>query len=243
MGKILKIEESKIVVKNKVEMQRVIFSNDKIVYVRLDTGDVCPANTPDKYVDLIDTYNASHDNIDSTRPKIDSNSFWGEDKSYIKDGTEDRQSEIQAAKNLKKLSKNKETQAAINRIRDFGTVLLTVGIISIVLMSIVMIFGISAYSRYSGGSLLDADNSMALVACAISIIIDIVYIVLGVKTRKLQYRPSSIKAVAISIIILGVLDLIIAGAVGLLEIFAIIYAIIALVKIGRYEEWYFGEVE
>ena len=77
MPKVLNIEESKIVTKNGLQVQRVIFSNDKIVYVKIDDGEVYPKDTPDRYVDLINTYNASHDNVDSTKPKTKPNEFWG----------------------------------------------------------------------------------------------------------------------------------------------------------------------
>ena len=244
MGKILKIEESKIVIKNKVELQRVIFSDDKIVYVRTKDDEVFPKNTPDKYIDLINTYNASHDELDSTKPKIEPNPFWEKEESFIEDGTADRQSEIKATKNLKKLSKNKDTQAAINRMRDFGTILLTSGIITVIVIGIMLFYAISAYEQATGNGPLAADDGIqVLLTCSVSIILGIVYIALGSKMRKLQYGPTSIKTIAISVLLLGALDLILAGAVGCLEIFTIIYAIIALIKISRYEEWYYGEIE
>ena len=107
MPKILKIEESKIVTKNGVRAQRVIFSDDKIVYVRIDDGEVYPKNTAEKYINLINTYNASHDDIDSTKPKTKPSEFWGETKNYIKDGSGNRLNQIRQTKDKKKLSKNK----------------------------------------------------------------------------------------------------------------------------------------
>jgi hypothetical protein len=60
MAKVLNIVESKFVHKDGKMKQRVIFSDDKIVYVDNDTGDVVPDSTPDKYVELISMYNATH---------------------------------------------------------------------------------------------------------------------------------------------------------------------------------------
>lgn len=60
MQKVVHVLESKVVVKNSTEYQRVIFSDDKIVYVDVETGDVKPDSTPDRYVDLISVYNSTH---------------------------------------------------------------------------------------------------------------------------------------------------------------------------------------
>lgn len=60
MAKVLNILESKIVHRSGKMYQRVIFSDDRIVYVENDTGDVTPDTTPDKYVDLISAYNSTH---------------------------------------------------------------------------------------------------------------------------------------------------------------------------------------
>lgn len=61
MAKILSIVETKTVTKNNIEMQRFIFSDDKIVYVRLDNDEISPSSTPEKYINLINVYNASHE--------------------------------------------------------------------------------------------------------------------------------------------------------------------------------------
>ena len=53
MAKVLRIEESQVKQVNNKTVQRVIFSDDKIIYVDIDTGEVKPDSTPDKYVDMI----------------------------------------------------------------------------------------------------------------------------------------------------------------------------------------------
>lgn len=60
MAKVLNIVESEVKQIQGKSVQRVIFSDDKIVYVDIYTGEVRPESTPDKYVDLISIYNASH---------------------------------------------------------------------------------------------------------------------------------------------------------------------------------------
>ena len=99
MLRVLKIEESKIVTKNNMQVQRVIFSDDRIVYVRTDNGEVYPENTPDKYVDLINAYNASHDDVGSTNSKPQSSDFWDNERNYIEDGSPDRRNQIEKTKN------------------------------------------------------------------------------------------------------------------------------------------------
>ena len=137
-----------------------------------------------------------------------------------------------------------DTQAAINQMRDFGTILLATGIITVIIIGTMLFYAISAYKQATGNGPLAADDGIqVLITCSISIILGIVYIALGSKMRKLQYEPTSIKTIAISVLLLGALDLILAGAVGCLEIFTIIYAIIVLVKISRYEAWYYREIE
>ena len=232
MPKILGIEESKIVTKNGVQMQRVIFSNDKIVYVKIDSGDVYPEDTPEKYINLITTYNASHDNIDSTRSKR--SDFW-EEKNYIKDGSDDRSRQIAKTKNKKTLSKNRETQNAINRMRDLGTILLICGIIQVVVTSILLILAAIPTVQYTLPWVL-ATFAM------INGILGIFYILFGSGLRKLQFTPSAIRGIAIALLIICILDLF-TGAMGLLGLLVLIYSIITLVKVGRYEEWYYGEIE
>lgn len=60
MAKVLRIEESQVKQVNNKTVQRVIFSDDKIIYVDIDTGEVKPDSTPDKYVDMISSYNIHH---------------------------------------------------------------------------------------------------------------------------------------------------------------------------------------
>lgn len=51
--------ESKLVRRDGEVYQRVIFSDDKIIYVDIDTGEVTPESTPDAYVDLVSIYNSN----------------------------------------------------------------------------------------------------------------------------------------------------------------------------------------
>ena len=229
MPKILKIEESKIVTKNGQEVQRVIFSDDKIAYVRMSDGEVFPKNVPDTYINLINTYNAAHDNPSA---------FWGEDKNYIKDGTIDRRNQIENAKNKKRLSKNRDTQNAINRVRDYGLILRICGIIQIILVG-----GLWFIQMVLSGGI----NSESVVIpysiiCIINVILGIAYDILGNKIHKLEYAPSSIRATAIVVLVICGLDLL-SGALGVMGIIVMVYSIIALVKVGRYEEWFYGEIE
>ena len=60
MAKVLQIEESAVKQINGRSVQRVIFSDDKIVYVDIETGDVRPESTPDRYVDMISLHNSHH---------------------------------------------------------------------------------------------------------------------------------------------------------------------------------------
>lgn len=60
VAKVLRIEESQVKQVNNKTVQRVIFSDDKIIYVDIDTGEVKPDSTPDKYVDMISSYNIHH---------------------------------------------------------------------------------------------------------------------------------------------------------------------------------------
>lgn len=70
MAKVLNIIESKIVTRNNSDWQRVIFSDDKIIYVNTQTGDVKPDSAPDKYVDLISMYNTTH-SYETRQPQED----------------------------------------------------------------------------------------------------------------------------------------------------------------------------
>lgn len=60
MAKVLRIEESVVKQVNGKSVQRVIFSDDKIVYVDIETGEVKPESTSDVYVDMISLYNSHH---------------------------------------------------------------------------------------------------------------------------------------------------------------------------------------
>lgn len=51
--------ESKLVRRDGEVYQRVIFSDDKIIYVDINTGEVTPESTPDAYVDLVNIYNSN----------------------------------------------------------------------------------------------------------------------------------------------------------------------------------------
>lgn len=57
MAKVVNIVETKIMKRNGINVERVIFSNDKIVYVRLDNDEVYPKNVPNQYIDMIRSYN------------------------------------------------------------------------------------------------------------------------------------------------------------------------------------------
>ena len=70
MSRVINIIESKVIERSGHELQRVIFSDDKIVYVNIDTGEVKPDSTPDKYVDLISLYNSTH-HTTAFNPRID----------------------------------------------------------------------------------------------------------------------------------------------------------------------------
>ena len=235
MARILKIEESKIVEKNGMQMQRVIFSDDKIVYVRMRDGEVYPKNVAEIYVNLINTYNAAHDEVDSTKPKTRPEEFWNASKNYIKDGTGDRGRQIEKTKDKKHLSKNRETQNAINRVRDFGICLRIAGTLQLVLMVAIMIWII--VSRGEAGVNMDG-----VILCAINAVFGIIYDTLGQDISRLKMRPGGIRAAAITALVLGIIGLLL-GGLGIMGVIIFIYSIIALVKIGRYEEWYYGEIE
>ena len=82
----------------------------------------------------------------------------------------------------------------------------------------------------------------AMLIVAVDIASSIALLMSGRGISKLETEPSGIKATAIVAIIIGVI-LLFAGALKIGGLVAIIYAIIALVKIGRYEEWFYGEIE
>ena len=236
MPRVLKIEESKIVTKNNMQVQRVIFSDDRIVYVRTDNGEVYPENTPDKYVDLINAYNASHDDVGSTNSKPQSSDFWGNERNYIEDGSPDRRNQIEKTKDKKQLSKDIDTWRAIDRIGNFGIALAVCGILQFIIALTVMLISIIAEI----GSTPEATYLCTI--CLVNGVLGVVYTVLGIKIAKLEYRPSTVRTIAIIMLILTVIDLMF-GAIGIMGIIIFIYAIIALTKVGRYEEWFYGKIE
>lgn len=220
MSKILKIEESKIVVKNGVEMQRVIFSDDKIAYVCTDNGEVYPTNISDRYIDLINTYNASHDEVDSTKPKANPSDFWNNNQNGEYD-----------------------TQIAVNRIRRFGIALRVCGVIRAALMiTFLVIFIILS------GSI---DYPIpCIVISGIDAVLGVVYGMLGAKISQLEFKPSTIITTAIIVLVIDVLTIFSffvlgssGGLLGIIGVIEIIYSIIALANIGRYKEWFNGEIE
>lgn len=75
MPKVINIIESDIKTINGRTVQRIIFSNNSVVYVDVETGEVRPDSTPDKYVDLISSYNASHQMNKSLFDEYESNDF------------------------------------------------------------------------------------------------------------------------------------------------------------------------
>lgn len=249
MPKVINIEESKIVTKSGLQMQRVIFSDDRIVYVRLEDGEVYPKDVPDKYVDLINAYNATHDSSNfnpfdfskpepQPEPKADPNEFWGnKEQNYIKDGSPDRRNQIERAQSKRHLSKNRDTQNAINRIRGFGTVLLVSGILQIVISVLYLVF--VAYA----GAPPDVIAGFAAI-CILEIIVGGVFSTFGSKIRGLEIEPSTIRGVAIATLILYAINLLfITLGIGLVGLLIIVYAIITLFKVGRYEDWFYGEIE
>lgn len=245
MPKVINIEESKIVTKSGLQMQRIIFSDDVIVYVRLSDGEVYPNDIPDKYVDLINAYNATHGDTDANtssttpkdEPKADPNEFWGKDQNYIKDGSPDRRNQIEKAQSKRHLSKSRDTQNAINRIRGFGTVLLVSGILQIVISVLYLVF--VAYA----GAPPDVIAGFAAI-CILEVIVGGVFSTFGSKIRGLELDPSTIRGVAIATLILYAINLLfITLGIGLVGLLVIIYAIIALFKVGRYEDWFYGEIE
>lgn len=238
MPKVLKIEESKIVTKNGLQVQRVIFSNDKIVYVKIDDGEVYPKDTPDRYVDLINTYNASHDNVDSTKPKTKPSEFWGSEVNYIKDGSSDRRNQIEKTKDKKRLSKDRDTQNAINRIRGFGITLRVCGVLQVVLAVLALVW----FMLLPGGSGIAEVATPYIIVCTINAVLGIVYDALGQDISRLKSKPSTIRTVAIIMLVIAGIDLL-SGWLGIMGLIVAIYAIIALVKVGRYEEWFYGEIE
>lgn len=163
--------------------------------------------------------------------------FWGAKQNYIQDGSEDRKQEIAKVKNKKKLSKNRDTQKAINRMIDFGIVLMVGGILEI----IGIIFAIILFASVNSGmwfELIGTNVWLVVVELALGIAL----ITSGWNVARLRTEPAGIKSTAVVSIIIGAIFLLFGGLRfgGLL---IVIYAIIALVKIGQYEEWYFGEVD
>ena len=59
MGKILKIEDAKIVTENGKKITRYVFNDDKIVRINTETDEIITKNVPRKYIDLISLYSAN----------------------------------------------------------------------------------------------------------------------------------------------------------------------------------------
>ncbi|MDO4507988.1 MAG: hypothetical protein Q4B65_01180 [Candidatus Saccharibacteria bacterium] len=235
MAKVLNIIETKIVMRNNIEVQRVIFSDDKIVYVRTDNGEVYPTTTPDKYVDLISTFNASHQNIVEEKP-TPKGFLFDEPVNYIKNGSTDRAKQIEKTKDGRYLSKNRDTQKAINGMRNFGTCLTIVGVFDI---AIAVIYGLilSLHSNNANPSIMWANIISACISA-------VIYLSLGSQIYSLKMTPGGIKTTAIIMVVLTALVWFIgANGVGIAGIFVFIYAVIALTKISTYEGWYYGEID
>jgi hypothetical protein len=208
--------------RNGIEVQRIIFSDDKIVYVRVDTGDVKPDNTPDKYVDLISSYNATHSISDNSEHHANSRN-----KSFIKDGSEDRQNEINRSKDKARLSRNERTQSSINSIRSFGQWLMIGGILQTI---VCVFFLLSATADYAGLAVLN-------------LIFSVLYIIFGAGIAKLSFSPGGTTGTAIFVLVIAVIGLATGGGTGLVGLIVIIFAIIALCEVNRYRQWYYGEIE
>lgn len=70
MGKILKIEDAKIVTENGKKITRYVFNDDKIVRINTETDEIITKNVPRKYIDLISLYSANVE-IEEKRAKKD----------------------------------------------------------------------------------------------------------------------------------------------------------------------------
>lgn len=257
MAKVVNIVETKIMKRNGVDVERVIFSNDKIVYVRLDNGEVYPEDTPDRYVDLISYYNAAHngraqrvqDSLNWASEHMDD--FFGDtqkgetqhfkSEGFIKDGTGDRQAQIYKTKkkDYHKLSKNHRTQNAIDSIITFGQFLFFVGIFQIIVLA-VLFFVIAGSST---PHMTEAESNAIIVSFFINAAISIVDMILGHGIKALDMSPGGIQAAAIFRIIIAIIALITSGAIGIMGIIVTIFAISVLAKIGTYKDWYYGEIE
>ncbi|MBR1689638.1 MAG: hypothetical protein IJ713_02545 [Oscillibacter sp.] len=255
MSKVINIVETKIMKRNGVDVERVIFSNDKIVYVRLDNGEVYPKDTPDRYVDLISYYNAAHNGRaqrmqDSLNWASEHTDDFLEDISkekkrhsksdgFIKDGTGDRQAQINKTKrkNLRELSKNHQTQTAINSMINFGEWLFVGGLLQILIYVAILIAYATGVIEYQG------NIEFQVLSIMFGMIVGLISMIVGDKQKRLGYSPTGIRVLAVTIIILAAIILLSHGAVGIVGIIIGVKAIISLVKVGRYENWYYGEIE
>ena len=118
--------------------------------------------------------------------------------------------------------------------RDFGIILTVCGIFEIIGLILIM-----ALFIYNNGGVYDGSGIWIVI---INLALGIALITSGRGISKLETEPSGIKATAIASIVIGTIFLFL-GGLKLGGLIIIIYAIIALVKVGRYEEWFYGEVE
>lgn len=216
-AQIVKIDEKTLVIKNEIGKFATI-SKNKIDF-EYKLGDIIII---EKNKDEIYFLPQSAANFQASAD------FWETKQNHIHDGSGDRKKEIEQTQDKRKLSKNRNTQNAINQVITFGILLTWCGILLLAVVLIDLIYGIAQF--ISTNPELLAENLMPLIFCTILCIIPIVIIILGNNTRKLSFAPSTIKALAIIFLIIGGLIL-------------KIDAIILLTKIRQYEDWYYGDTD
>ena len=214
MAKVLNIVEAKMMERGGRKVERVIFSDDKIVYVDAETGEVEPRNVSDKYADLISAFNATHI-ISGDGAKVNS-----QNESSRGD---DRSKEIIAATDKMTLSNNPTTQSAINSVRSLGAWMVASGALNIV--AAIIYLGMVA-----------ATYGFSMIGFVLLLPIGILQTVFGTKSYKLESTPSGIRGTAIFAILLG-------GSGLITRIGTLVYGIIVLTKVGHYENWYYKRVD
>jgi hypothetical protein len=194
------------------------------VYVDAETGEVEPKNVADRYVDIISVFNATHkigededeleliEEIEPVTKPVDVPA-----KTTKK--VETRASEIDAAKNKHFITRNASVQEAANNIIYLGYWMLASGIIG----TIIGVFLLFAAAFTEGSTFFYA---------VICLILGILQIVFGQQMSKLEETPSNIRGYAIFGIIAG-------GAGIVTRIGILVYAIIVLMKLKEYEDWYY----
>lgn len=236
MSKVVNIVETKIMQRNGVDVQRVIFSNDKIVYVRLDDGTVYPASTPDHYVDLISMYNASHTITGCSEYNMND-----ERRTLFDEEPRDRQEQISETdpKNFLSLTKNKNVQKAIISITGFGKIAFVGGILqSVIIPAIIIVAMILQY-----GSINNDSGEWILINAFVDFVVGLVFMIMGSKIKVLDMTPGGIKGCAITTIILSIVCLLSGGFLGLIGILTLIEAIVTLTKVRVYEDWYYWRIK